>query len=219
MDYNTLTTQIQSYANRNEPAFIQIIPDIINQAMSRIYSEAKTLGFQKTVNGNMRANSPFIPKPQDYKSSINLSFTIDATPTTAAITKFLLERTYEFCILYAPYPAFNGSPIFYSTDLDVPQINVSQAQIYLAPMPDNNYSYVFTYLSFPPIFNAQNPVNFITDRYPNLLLYACMMEAIPYLKSDERIPIFESLYKRALEAVNNDTQSRYIDRYSKRDKD
>jgi len=52
-----------------------------------------------------------------------------------------------------------------------------------------------------------------------LLLYACMMEAIPYLKSDERIPVFESLYKRALESVNSDTNSRYIDRYSKRNKD
>lgn len=219
MDYNTLTAQIQSYANRNEPAFVQIIPNIINQAMSRIYSEAATLGFQKTVNGNMRTGIPFIVKPQDYKSSINLKFTIDATPTEPAVTKFLLERTYEFCILYAPFPAFTGLPVFYSADLDVRQINVSQAQIYLAPTPNDTYSYTFTYLSFPPIFDAQNSVNFITDRYPNLLLYACMMEAIPYLKSDERIPVFESLYKRALEGVNNDTKSRYIDRYSKRDKD
>lgn len=219
MDYNTLTTQIQSYANRNEPAFVQIIPDIINQAMSRIYSEATTLGFQKTVNGNMRTNIPFIIKPQDYKSSINLRFTINATPTQPAVTKFLLERSYEFCILYAPFPDFSGIPIFYSADLDVPQINVSQAQIYLAPTPNDTYTYTFTYLSFPPIFNAQNPVNFITDRYPNLLLYACMMEAIPYLKSDERVPVFESLYKRALEGVNTDTKSRYIDCYSKRDKD
>lgn len=219
MDYNTLTAQIQSYANRNEPAFVQAIPDIINQAMSRIYSEATTLGFQKTVQGSLVANSANVVKPDDYKSSINFQFTIPQTPTVAAETRFLLERSYEFCILYAPFPVMRGLPLFYSADLNVPQLNVGRAQLYIAPTPEVNYQYEFTYLSFPPVFNAQNPVNFITDRYPNLLLYACMMEAIPYLKSDERIPVFESLYKRALEAVNNDTKSRYIDRYAKRDKD
>lgn len=217
MDYNSLISLIISYANRNEPAFVNAIPQIINQAMSRIYSEAKTIGFQKTLTGlNMTANVPFIPKPQDYKETINIQFVI---PGPNPVSNFLLERTYEFCVLYAPNINALGVPVFYSTDLDVPQVNVAQALFYLAPTPDQNYPYQLTYLSFPPLFNTANPTNFITDKYPNLIFYACMLEAIPYLKSDERIPVFESLYSRALQNVNNDTKSRYNDRYSKRDKD
>lgn len=220
MDYNSLTNQIMSYANRNEPTFVNILPDIINQAMSRIYSEAKTIGFQKVLSGRMVVGSPNILKPYDYKESISLQMTIPQIPgVSPPTTTFLLERTYEFCILYAPHPAARGTPVFYSTDLIVPQVAVAPAQFFIAPTPDRAYDYQLTYLSFPPEFNANNPVNFITDRYPNLLLYACMMEAIPYLKSDERIPVFESLYSRALQSVNNDTKSRYIDRYSTRDKD
>ncbi len=219
MDYNTLSAQIVSYANRNEPAFLQIIPDIINQAMSRIYSEATTIGFQKTVPINIVANSANVGKPQDYKSTINFQFTIPAAPPALATTQFLLERSYEFCILYSPFPANRGVPIFYSADLDVPQNLQPLPQFYIAPTPAVNYTGFLTYLSFPPTFDINFPVNFLTDKYPNLLLYACMMEAIPYLKSDERIPVFESLYKRALESVNSDTNSRYIDRYSKRNKD
>jgi hypothetical protein len=216
MDYNSLIAQIQSYAYRSEPAFTAIIPDIIKQAMSRIYSEATTIGFQKSRVVSIVDNSPFVPKPQDYKSTISFQFTI---PGRAPITQFLLERSYEFCILYAPFPNNRGLPVFYSADLNVPQVDVAPAQLYLVPTPDADFTGILTYLSFPPAFDAANPVNFITDRYPNLLLYACMMEAIPYLKSDERIPVFESLYKRALESVNADTNSRYIDRFSKRDKD
>ena len=216
MDYNTLGNQIQSYANRSEPAFVAIIPDIINQAISRIYSEATTIGFQKTRPVSLVANTPFVPKPQDYKSTISFQFTI---PGQTPVTRFLLERSYEFCILYFPFPNGTGTPIFYSADLNVPQVNVATAQFYISPTPNANFAGILTYLSFPPAFDVDNPVNFITDRYPNLLLYACMMEAIPYLKSDERIPVFESLYKRALEAVNADTNSRYIDRFSKRNKD
>ena len=216
MDYNSLTNQILSYANRNEPAFVNIIPDIINQAMSRIYSEAKTIGFQKVINGNMVTGNPNILKPYDYKESVNLQFTI---PGAQPFSNFLLLRTYEFCILYAPNPLLTGLPVFYSADLNVPQINNGPAQLFITPTPDQNYAYQLTYLSFPPPFDVNNQKNFLTDRYPNLLLYACMMEAIPYLKSDERIPVFESLYTRALQSVLNDTKNRYTDRYSQRDKD
>jgi hypothetical protein len=80
------------------------------------------------------------------------------------------------------------------------------------------YGYLLNYLRLP-LFNAANPTNFLTDRYPNLLLYACMVEAIPFLKDDERVPVFESLYNRALQSINLETTQRYTDRTSKRDKD
>ena len=216
MNYSSLTSQILSYANRNEPAFVTIIPDIINQAMSLIYSEATTLGFQKIVSANLTAGNNNILKPSDFKAPINFQITI---PGAAPFSTFLLERTYEFCVSYWPNPLLTSVPIFYSTDMNVPQINVAPAQMYITPTPDQNYPYILTYLSFPPIFNEDNPVNFLTDKYPNLLLYACMMETIPYLKSDERIPVFESLYARALQSLNNDTKNRYTDRYSMRGKD
>jgi hypothetical protein len=52
-----------------------------------------------------------------------------------------------------------------------------------------------------------------------LLLYACLLETIPFLKDDERVPVFEALYARALQDINKDTKERYTDRLSKRDKD
>jgi hypothetical protein len=216
MDYNTLTAQILSYANRNEAAFVAQVPNIINQAMSRVYSEARCLGFQRVVGANMVIGNNTIIKPQDFREPVSLQYTI---PGTSPYTTFALERTYEFCVTYSPNAATLGPPLFYSTDITVPTNNVAQSQLYLAPTPDMTYAYQLTYLTFPPIFNAQNSQNYLTDRYPNLLLYACMVESIPYLKSDERIPVFESLYNRALQAVNKDTEGRYTDRTTQRNKD
>lgn len=215
MDYNSLSSQIASYANRNEPAFLAAIPDIINQAMSRIYSEAKTLGFQKTTNGTFATGIPTIIKPFDYKETISFQYTDPVT----LVTTFLLARSYEFCVTYSPVIIDVAPPVFYSADTNVPQQQVGPSTLYLSPTPDANYNYSLTYLSFPPQFDATAPRNFLTDRYPNLLLYACMVEAIPYLKSDERIPVFESLYNRALQGVSKDTKGRYTDRISTRDKD
>jgi hypothetical protein len=212
MDYNSLTQQILNYANRNEPNFVAAIPQIINQAMSRIYSEVKTIGFQKSIGDNMIAGNPAIDKPVDYKESISLQYFNNSNST------ILLERSYEFCITYWPDRSLRAAPTFYSADLEVPQNDAGNSLIYLAATPDQNYPYIFKYVSFPPVFDANNSRNFLTDKYPNLLLYACMVEAIPFLKSDERIPVFESFYNRAVQATNKDTKERYTDRYSVRDK-
>src|SRR3954468_2946938 len=96
MDYNSLKNQVISYTNRNEPVFVNNIPDLINQAMSNIYSRAKTIGFQKTILGNMEEENPTIPKPADYKATINLQYINNSNIT------FLLPRSYEFCTTYWP---------------------------------------------------------------------------------------------------------------------
>ncbi len=218
MNYNSLKDQISAYTNRNEPNFLNNIPALINQAMSRIYSEAKTIGFQKTIEGQMVASFPFVAKPLDYKATINFQYT-DLNSNVI----FLLPRSYEFCVNYWPEITNDIgfiAPAFYSADLDVPQNDAGRPMFYISPTPGNiQYPYKLTYLSFPPLFNEQNSENFLTDKYPNLLLYACMVEAIPFLKSDERAGLFKSLYNEALQSVNKDTKERYTDRTTNRDKD
>lgn len=218
MDYNSLINQIISYTNRNEPVFISNIPALINQAMSNIYSRAKTIGFQKTVELQMQPNIPFISKPIDYKATVNLQYFNDSNVV------FLLPRSYEFCTTYWPDEEIsdrNSPPLFYSADMNVPQNDAggTPPRIYIAPTPALAYPYSLTYLSFPPVFDENNTQNFLTDKYPNLLLYGCMVQAIPFLKSDERAALFTSLYEKELENINKDTTERYTDRVTKRNKD
>jgi len=216
MNYNSLTLQIQNYANRTDDFFKNQIPDFINQGISRIYSEARSIGFQKIVEGNptFTQNSPLITKPIDWKETISLSYII---PGPSPTTNYVLPRTYEFCKTYSPTTTVVGPPIF-SADYSMPPANVGAGSIFLAPTPDFAYVYELIYLSLP-LFNATNPVNFLTDKYPSLLLYACLVETIPFLKDDERVPVFEALYNRALKDILTDTKERYTDRLSKRDKD
>lgn len=212
MDYASLTLQIQNYSNRTDDFFIAQIPDFINQAITRIYSEARSIGFQKIFNtGSFVVGTARIPKPADWKETISLSY------TTPDGIKYVLPRTYEFCILYSPNPTITGDPTFYS-DYSMPQVTDGPGQFYLALTPATAHRYELIYLSLP-LFNAENPVNFLTDRYPSLLLYASLFESIPLLKDDERISTFEALYNRALKDILSDTKERYTDRTSKRDKD
>jgi hypothetical protein len=214
MNYNELIEQIKAYSNRTDNLFTAQIPNFITQAISRIYSEAKTIGFQTIVAGNptFTVGNALIAKPADWKETISLSYVIPgATPTRV----YLLSRSYEFCQTYSPIENVTGDPIFYA-DYDLP--TPGPGRIFLTPTPGVAYQYELIYLRLPA-FNGANIQNFIADRYPSLILYASLLEAAPFLKDDERIAMFDARYNKELNTVLKDTTGRYTDRTSKRDKD
>lgn len=214
MNHDSLTVQIQTFANRTDAFFLAQIPDFINQAISRIYCEAKSIGFQKTVQGTFAVGFETIIKPQDWKKTVSLSYIVPAQPSARV---YLLSRSYEFCKVYSP-GVTQDDPVFYADfSLPVPTNQVN-GFIFLSPTPANANQYELVYLS-TPLFNTDYPNNFLTDQYPSLLLYACLAEAILFLKNDERGPMIESLYNRALKDILGDTTGRYTDRLSTRDID
>lgn len=207
MDYNTLTKQIQSYANRDDAAFIEQIPNFIEQGINRLYSEAKNIGFEVTTTGDIAINDTAIAKPPNWRETISLEiYTEDQT-----FSKFLFNRSYEFCKSYWPNQTLTAEPTFYS---DYNDYN----QFFFSPTADKAYKYRLIYLGIP-LFNVQNGENFLTRRYPRLLFYACMLEAMPFLKDDERLGSFEQLYASSLSDINKDSANRYVDRTSDRGKD
>lgn len=205
MDYNTLRQQIIDYSKRTDPFFISQIPNFINQAINRIYSEAKNIGFEKVLDGQLDNNRFSFIKPNDWKETVSFSIKIGNDLSVLQL------RTLEFCQAYWPNSTITGQPVFYA---DFNNYN----SFYLAPTPDNNYQLRLIYLALP-LFNKENPENFLTLRYPSLLLYASMLETVPFLKGDERVPVFESLYNRALQGINKDAEKLYTDRVAKRDVD
>lgn len=208
MDYNSLTEQIKQYSKRTDEFFISQIPNFINQAINRIYSEAKNIGFEKVVTDRLTPNQFVLEKPADWKETVSLTI----SPGSLSVLQL---RTLEFCQAYWPNPTDKQAiPLFYA-DYN------NYSSFYLAPTPDKDYFFTLIYLALPAFGNGEGktPTNFLTDRYPSLLLYASMLETIPFLKGDERVPVFESLYNRALQSINKDAEKLYTDRVAKRDVD
>lgn len=207
MNYTTLIAQIKSYANRSDAFFTEQIPNFIEQGLNRLYSEAKNIGFEVTVTGNLALNNTTIEKPANWRETISLElYTEDQT-----FSKFLFQRSYEFCKSYWPNQTLTSEPSFYANYNDY-------EQFFLCPTVDKAYKYRLIYLGIP-LFNTENNENFLTKRYPRLLFYACMLEAIPFLKDDERLGQFEQLYASSLNDINQESASRYVDRTTDRSKD
>jgi hypothetical protein len=207
MNYTTLTEQIKSYANRTDALFKAQIPNFIEQGINRIYSEAKNIGFEVTTTGDIALNDTTINKPANWRETISLEiYTEDQ-----AFSKFLFNRSYEFCKSYWPDQSITGEPQFYAD-------YQAYEKIFISPSSDKDYKYSMIYLGVP-LFNTENSENFLTRRYPRLLFYACMLEAMPFLKDDERLGQFEQLYASSLDDINKDSTARYVDRISDRGKE
>lgn len=217
MDYNSLVSQIKQYANREDPRFNDAIPDFINQGINRIYSEAKNIGFEKTTEIiDIVPTRKEVLKPTDWKETIDFVLFVPNIDPSKRYGITLLPRSYEFCLTYWSHIFKTARPKFYS-EFNAKEVS-QQPYWYIAPTPDQEYSAQIKYLAMPE-FNAGNPTNFLTFGYPNLLLYSCLLEAAIFLKDDERVPVFESYYNRALQNINRDTVERYTDRTSQRSKD
>lgn len=206
MNYTTLTEQIKSYANRKDAAFNAQIPNFIEQGINRIYSEAKNIGFEIIITGDISLNNTTIDKPANWRETISLEiYTQDQT-----FSKFLFPRSYEFCKTYWPNQTETSIPDFYAD-------YQAYDKIFISPTADKAYKYSLIYLGVP-LFNTENRENFLTRRYPRLLFYACMLETMPFLKDDERLGQFEQLYSSSLADINQDTTEHYVDRTSDRGK-
>jgi hypothetical protein len=67
-----------------------------------------------------------------------------------------------------------------------------------------------------PLLDDTNQSNWLTEYAPQLLLYASLLEATPFLKNDERIGVWQQMYDRAAQALNGEDLSKILDRSAKR---
>ena len=222
MTYTSLVEQIAVYANRRDAYFIDSIPYFIGLAQARINREAKDIGFQESEAILTTQGVPSIAKPADWNQTVSLLLGVKNGNYKPNVTP-LFSRTYEFCRTYWPLSTTTAKPMFYADDAGgkggygTPY--TPYTSIWLAPTPDAVYPLALLYLQRPVELTAENSTNFLTDRVPDLLFYACMVETTPFLKDDERIPVWEAMYNRALQSNNLQTKQRYLDRTSQRDKD
>lgn len=194
MTYDSLVNDIQVYCERDDQPFVDQIPRFIMLTENRIAMEDKPLGFQRVVSGTLNGNT--LVKPSRWRRSKSLSI------INAGQREYLYLRSYEYCRTFAPDSSV-GVPRYYA-DYDY-------EHFFIAVTPDKNYSFELMYYERPEPLSTVNQTSWTTQYAPQLLLYGALMEAMPFLKTSERIPEFQSLYDRALQSLIKEDSERVID--------
>lgn len=194
MTYSQLVEDVKQYAERFDQPFIAQIPRFISLAENRIAAEVRGLGYVRYVTGAFTMNESIMEKPARWRETCGLSYISEGK------TVFLKQRGYSYIRAYWPDKTVSGKP-FYYCDYDY-------EHLLIAPTPDAAYPLELAYFERPLPLSESNQVNWTTQYAPQLLLYASLLEAQPFLKRSERIAEFQGLFDRAAAAVSNEAQRR-----------
>jgi len=87
----------------------------------------------------------------------------------------------------------------------------------VAPTPDGAYPAEVIYYEEPPLLSLSNQSNWLTQYASRLLLYACMIEALLFLKKDTGS--VQPMYDREAAMLNGEDTDKILDRTTTRQKD
>ena len=78
-------------------------------------------------------------------------------------------------------------------------------EIQLAPIPDSDYTLEMAfYKNISPLGDGTGDTvtyNWLTTNAPDILLYGSLMEAEPFIKNDERIPVWLQAYRDGIDKL------------------
>lgn len=210
MTFDTLKQDVQRYLARGgtmatDPITFEQLPRLINLAERRCARELKVQGFINVVSTTLVPGQSVYDKPDRWRDTASINI---GTGTGNTQRKTLFPRAYEYVRAFWPNEAQTGEPQFY-TEYDY-------SHWLLAPTPDAAYPMEILYYELPPLLGDEQQTNWLTEYAPQLLLYATLLEASPFLKNDERIPVWQNMYDRAAAMLNGEDLSKILDRASTR---
>lgn len=198
MTYTSLAADIQSYLERTDTATVDKIPTFIMLAEQIIASQLKALGNLTVNTSTMVANNPIIAKPARWRKTVSFNL------TNASNRQPVLLRKYEYLRNYWPNPTEVDQPLYYA-DYDYDHW-------FVAPTPDQAYIFEVLYYERVQPLDASNQTNWFTAYAPQALLYGSLLQAMPFLKNDPRIGMWQQQYNGIMEALINEDKLRIADR-------
>jgi hypothetical protein len=197
LTYDSLNSTVLQYLERRDPAVVNAIPTFITLAEFEIAEQIKTLGQLQVVQSTMSAGDAVLQKPARWRKTVSMNVVVDGKRQP------ILLRKYEYLKNYWPDASQTSVPKFYAdTDWD---------HWYVAPTPDQAYAFEVLYYERVAPLSSTNQTNWITQNAPNAMLFGTLLQAMPFLKNDQR-QIFQQKYTESLQALKAEDVARVGDR-------
>jgi hypothetical protein len=198
MTYDSLVENIQSYLERTDTATLEKIPLFIMLAEQVIASEIKFLGNLNVVTSQMTISNPIVQKPARWHKTVSMNV------TQAGKKNPVLLRKYEYLREYWPDDTQTDLPRFYC--------DYNYDNWLVAPTPDIAYNFEVLYYERVQPLDSTNQTNWFTIYAPQALLYGSLLQAMPFLKNDERMPMWKAEYQAIIQTLKTEDVQRIGDR-------
>jgi hypothetical protein len=183
-DYSTLKQAVMDWLNR--PELSGFVPDFVRLGELWINRNVKCLGNLVVDDTSVTLTNGV--QTADVQSDLVdvYSFRLDISPSVR------LQYMPPVALLDKYSSTFTGTPKFFS---------ILGTKYLFGPIPDSNYSTFVTYYSKFPTLSDTVTTNWLTANAPDLLLYAALVAAEPFLYDDPRVTLWKALLDQAARDV------------------
>ena len=179
--YATLQTSIASFLHRTDmtaiikefiaDAEIRIANDLRIKAMEASFSEAIASGTVALPSGFLEWKFLYVDGDSAQK---------------------LERRDAEWIYTNYPSRSSGGKPVFFSREGET---------LIFGPYPDSTYTIKGRYYKKLDALSDSNTTNWFITNAPDLLRYAALCEAAPYMQDDQRIGVWEQKYQQVKQRI------------------
>ena len=177
-----------------------VLNTIIKNAENKIYREADSDDNRFYATSNLQTGNRYVTIPSD------LRFIRYAQLTDSSGNQVFLEKkdTSYMAAYYDTPGTQSGLPKYYA--------NWDANYWVVAPTPDDTYLITLAYVKQPDSITASpgsTQGTYTSNKYQDLLLYGCLVEAYGYLKGPaDMLQYYEQSYSKALASYSIEQQRR-----------
>jgi len=177
-----------------------VLNTIIKNAENRIYREVDSDDNRFYATSNLQAGNRYVTIPSDLRFIRYVQLT-----DSSGNQVFLDKRDTSFMAEYYNTPGTqSGLPKYYG--------NWDANFWVVSPTPDNTYSITLAYTKQPESITASpgsTSGTYTSNKYQDLLLYSCLVEAYGYLKGPaDLLQYYEQSYRRAAKSYSIEQEGR-----------
>jgi len=204
---DNLKTDIRNYTEVDSGVLSDTVLDtIIKNAENRIYRDADSDDNRFYATSSLVTGNRYVTIPSDLRFIRYVQL-----KNSSGDQRFLEKRDTSFMSEYYDTPATqSGFPKYYG--------NWDAEFWVVAPTPDSTYEITLAYVKQPiSITNTTEPSaapaatngTYVSNKYQDLLLYGCLVEAYGYLKGPaDMLQYYEGSFRRALQSYAIEQQGR-----------
>jgi hypothetical protein len=184
--YSELKTAVASWLKADD--LTDFIPDLIRMGELRIYRDLRIRAMEATLSGTVA--SGVVAVPDGY---VELKYAY----VTGAPIAMLTKKDAEWVHYNYPFRSSDGKPRFIARDGD---------NFVFGPHATDGQVIAGTYYKRLDALSTSNETNWFTTNAADLLLFATLCEAEPFVMNDARIPTWERKYEFVKQRIQSEDQ-------------
>lgn len=177
--YALLKASIANFLHRSD--LTALIPEFIADGENRIYNDLRIRQMEVAYTGTTASTA----LPTGFLEWIFLIIDDDHEQK-------LSRRDAEW--IYTRYPSSSGKPVYFAREGDA---------LLFAPTPDATYTLSGRYYKKLDALSDSNTTNWLITDAPELLRFAALAEAAPYIMDDARVGLWEGKYQAMKQRIQS----------------